>query len=139
MSLSFLFGVFTDNVHCCRGHELGPHKLHEVPVRQLRHRVGEGERPDGGHLPAVAGERHLAADRDQGHRQCRDDYQEQDQERPHVQLPLDRGEVREVGAEEGEVSVGVCVARHLIRDLRGGGVVTPAACNTSRSVIYMSL
>ena len=69
MLLSVLHLVeFTDNVHRGGGHELGAHKLHEVPVGQLRHRVGEGERPDGGHLPAVTGERHLAADRDQGHR-----------------------------------------------------------------------
>ena len=118
--------VFTDNVHRSRGHELGPHELHQVPVWQLGHGVGEGERPDGGHLPAVAGERHLAADRDQGHGQSCDYHQEQDQERPHVQLPLARGEVREVGAGEGEVSVGVGGARRLTRDLGGGGVVTPA-------------
>ena len=123
----FLLVVFTDNVHCSRCHKLGPHELHKVPVGQLRHGVGEGERPHGGHLPAVAGERHLAADRDQGHRQSRDYHQEQDQERPHVHLPLACGELREVGAEEIEVSVGVGGARRLTRDLGGGGVVTPAA------------
>ena len=128
MLLSVLhLGEFTDNVHRGGGHELGAHKLHEVPVGELRHRVGEGERPDGGHLPAVAGERDLAADGDQGHRQGRDYHQEQDQERPHVQLSLGRGEVREVGAEEGEVNVSVRSARRLAGDLRSGGVVTPPA------------
>ena len=124
--MCLLLVVITDNVHCSGGHELGPHELHQIPVGQLGHGVGEGERPDGGHLPAVAGEGHLAADRDQGHCQSRDYHQEQDQERPHVQLPLARGEVREVGAGEGEVSVGVGGARGLTRYLGGGGVVTPA-------------
>ena len=127
MLLSFLLSVFTDNVHCGRGHELGPHKLHEVPIGQLSYCVWEGERPDGGHLPAVPGERDLAADRDQGHGQSCDYHQEQDQERPHVQLPLGRGEMCEVRAEEGELCVSVSGARDIARYLWGGGVVTPAA------------
>ena len=119
--------VITDNVHRSRGHELGPHELHQIPVGQLGHGVGEGERPDGGHLPAVARERHLAADRDQGHGQSCDYHQEQDQERPHVQLPLGRGEMCEVRAEEGELGVSVSGARDIARYLWGRGVVTPAA------------
>ena len=131
--------MFTDNVYRGWGHELCAHELHEVPVGELRHRVWEGERPGGGHLPAVPGERDLAADCDQRHGQCCDNHQEQDQELPHIQLPLDRGEVCEVGAEEGELGVSIGGARHIARYLWGGGVVTPAAYNRSRSVINILL
>ena len=129
--LGFLLGAVTDNVHRGGGHELGAHELHKVPVGEPRHGVGEGERPHGGDVPG-AGERDLAADHDQGHRQGRDHHQEHDEERPHVQLPVDASEARELGVEEAELGVGE--VRPLARDLRRRRVEASPAWNRSVAV-----
>ena len=57
---ALLLGGDLGHLHGGRRHELGPHELDEVPVGELGHGVGEGQRARRAvALVAVPGQRHL--------------------------------------------------------------------------------